>query len=240
MRCNREEIMKGYQYVLFDLDGTLTESGPGIMRCVQYALDRFGIHENDPAKLQRFIGPPLDDSFRTFYGFSEEDARRAREFYRERYWKKGIYENAPYPGIPAMLETLQEEGRSLALATSKPQAMAEEVLRHFDLMKYLDVLVGAGMNGEHQTKPEVVALALAGLGVNEENHNEAAMVGDRSFDIEGAKARKIDSVGVLYGYSEGDELAQAGASYLAETVADLGKILRSSCDDRLPYRNARA
>lgn len=218
--------MKGYRCILFDLDGTLTESGTGIMRSVQYALEKFGIREEDPEKLRRFIGPPLDDSFRIFYGLSEEDAVRAREYYRERYWKKGIYENRPYPGIPEMLAALKEDGRRVALATSKPQVMAEEVLRHYGLMPYFDVLVGAGLKGEHQSKPEVVSIALSGLGVNEKTKKGAVMVGDRSYDIEGARARRIDSVGAEYGYGESGELERAGATHIAHSVRELLEILR--------------
>lgn len=214
--------MKKYQTILFDLDGTLTDSGPGIMNAVTYALHHYGIEVEDRASLHRFIGPPLVDSFQEFYGFSPEKAREATATFREYYNVKGIFENEPYEGILPLLAELQAAGRKVIMATSKPEKMALRVAEHFDFAKYFDVLAGAAMDETRTTKSEVLAYALAQA---DADPAATVMVGDRKFDVEGAKAFGLDSIGVLYGYGPREELEAAGADYIAPTVADLHRLL---------------
>lgn len=212
-----------YKYILFDLDGTLTDSKPGITTCVQYALHRMGIEEPDLNKLEPFIGPPLMDSFHDFYGFSEEQGKQATAYYRERYSVTGLFENEVYPGIDRLLADLKTAGKKLAVASSKPQVYVERILDHFGLLTYFDVVVGSEMNGTRTKKEEVVEEALRRL--LPEKYNAVAMVGDRRFDIEAARAYHIAGIGVAYGYAAPGELEKAGADVIAETVEELGKIL---------------
>ena len=148
------------EYLLFDLDGTLTDPKVGITTCVQYALKEFGIEEPDLDKLEPFIGPPLKDSFKEFYGFSDEDAQKAVEKYRERFSEIGLFENDVYDGIPQMLRLLQSRGMYLAVASSKPTVFVEQILEHFDLRRYFKVVVGSDLDGSRVNKDEVVLEAL--------------------------------------------------------------------------------
>ena len=241
-----------YEYILFDLDGTLTDSKPGITTCVQYALHRMGIEEPDLDKLEPFIGPPLMDSFHDFYGFSEEQGKQATAYYRERYSVTGLFENEAYPGIDRLLTDLKAAGKKLAVASSKPQVYVERILNHFGLLTHFDVVVGSDLNGTRTKKEEVVEEALRQLlpellfqeimerkceSGETENDGKAgkiskaltydtiAMVGDRRFDMAGAKAYHIAGIGVAYGYAAPGELEKAGAHVVAETVEELGKIL---------------
>lgn len=237
-----------YEYILFDLDGTLTDSKPGITRCVQYALHRMGIEEPDLNKLEPFIGPPLLDSFHEYYGFDEQQGRQAIVYYRERFSTVGIFENEVYPGIGQLLADLKASGKKLAVASSKPEMYVGQILEHFGLRAYFDVMVGSGLDGTRTRKEEVVEEALrcllpgklfqkimdrkrreAGGQIMEEyggeNYNEVVMVGDRRFDVEGAREYHIASVGVSYGYALPGELAAAGADVIVETVQELRDIL---------------
>jgi len=218
-----------FQYILFDLDGTLTDPKVGITSSVQYALKAFGIEEPDLDKLEPFIGPPLKESFHDFYGFDEEQTDRAIEKYRERFNVTGIYENEIYPGIEQMLKNLHTSGRQLAIASSKPTPMVERVLDYFHIREYFDYIIGSNLDGTRGKKEEVVEEALR-LMVPEtltaaERKACVAMVGDRKFDIEGAKAHGLTSVGVRFGYAPEGELEAAGADWIAEDVAELAKIL---------------
>lgn len=214
------------KYVLFDLDGTLTDPKEGITTCVQYALKEMGIEEPDPDKLEPFIGPPLKESFKEFYHMSEEDALKAVEKYRERFQEKGIFENKLYDGIPAMLRTLQSKGMFLAVASSKPTVYVEQILEHFRIAKYFQVVVGSELDGRRVNKQEVIAETLKRLfGENPIQKDQVYMVGDRRFDIEGAKALRIDSVGVSYGYGSMEELKAAKADYIVRTVEELESFL---------------
>ncbi len=212
-----------YKYILFDLDGTLTDPAIGITNGVMYALDKYGIKVQDRKELYCFIGPPLVDAFMNYYGFSESDAKQAVAYYREFFRKTGIYENRVYDGIREMLATLKNCGKTLILATSKPQEFAEIVLNHFDLMKYFDCVVGATFDGTLNYKADVIRVALERAGV--EDTEAAVMIGDRHHDIDGAKQNNLKSIGVLYGFGDRDELGNAGADYIAETPLDLLKIL---------------
>ena len=218
-----------FDYCLFDLDGTLTDPREGITKSVQYALQAFGIEEPDLKKLEPFIGPPLKDSFMEFYGFTGEEAERAIAVYRERFAPVGIFENQVYPGIPQMLERLYRRGTRLAVASSKPIGFVKQILAHFDIEKYFDVVVGSELDGTRGTKEEVVEEALGRLGILTmpvtERHVRCAMTGDRKFDIQGARAGGLTGVGVRFGFAEEGELEEAGAEYIAETVAGLAEFL---------------
>ena len=229
-----------FQYILFDLDGTLTDPKLGITTCVQYALNSLGIEEENLDKLEPFIGPPLLESFKEFYGFTHEQALKAQEKYRERFSVTGWQENELYPKVDTMLKTLSECGVKLAVASSKPEVFVEKILTHFGIRGYFTAVVGSELDGRRVNKDEVVLEALSQLGViNEadaehylkekefvgEKRNDCAMVGDRKFDVEGAKAMKLTSVAVSYGYAQGDELALAGPDYVVDTVEELQKIL---------------
>lgn len=230
-----------YQYILFDLDGTLTDPKIGITTCVQYALHKLGIEEPDLDKLEPFIGPPLRDSFRDFYDMDEEKAGQAATYYRERFSTVGLFENEVYPGIPQMLKELKRKGKKLAIASSKPTVFVKQILEHFEIFQYFDVIVGSEIDGRRSRKEEVVEEALKqllpekrydrllkgaiALTKDEQADCEVAMVGDRKFDIEGAREYGIVSIGVAYGYAEEGELAEAGADIIVGTVEDLKKVL---------------
>ena len=195
------------RYILFDLDGTITDSSEGITKSVQHALKKLGIEENDQAMLRRFIGPPLDESFEKFYGFDKEKALKAVDYYRERYSDKGIYENVLFDGIADMLEGLKSDGYIIALATCKPEIYVPRILEYFNVDKYF------------------AAAGLADTGSLSETKSQSIMIGDRKDDILGAKASGIDSMGVRYGFAEEQELEMAGADYIVETVEDIrGKL----------------
>ena len=203
------------KYLLFDLDGTLTDPKEGICTCVQYALASFGIQEPDLDKLEPFIGPPLKESFMHFYDMNEEQAQAAVEKYRERFRDTGIFENRLYDGIPQMLRTLNSKGMFLAVASSKPTVFVERILEHFGIRSYFKVVVGSELDGTRTEKNEVVEEALRQLfGDAPVEKNKVYMIGDRRFDIEGAKAQGVDSVGVTYGYGGMEELREARADYI--------------------------
>lgn len=211
-----------YEYILFDLDGTLTDPGIGITNSIRYALRKFGIEEEDRSQLYKFIGPPLVESFQMFYGFSEEDAKKATAYYREYYRPTGMYENEVYDGIPELLQRIKEGGRRILLATSKPQEFAIEILKHFGLYDYFDIIAGASMDETRNKKTQVIAYALELANIHTPQElAKAVMIGDRHYDISGAKAFGLDSIGVLFGYGDCEELSEAGATYLAEKPEDI-------------------
>ncbi len=213
----------GYRYCLFDLDGTLTDPGIGITNSVMYALEKFGIHVSDRAELFSFIGPPLGESFRKQFGFSEEQARQAVEYYREYFRPKGIFENSVYEGIPELLEKLRENHITVALATSKPYEFAVRILEHFELKQYFDYIGGATMDGRISKKADVIAHLLDEFG--NVDKAEVLMIGDRAQDVEGARANGLHSAGVLWGYGSAEELQGAGADYLAAKPEELLRIV---------------
>ena len=215
--------MRHYDNIFFDLDGTLTDPGPGITNSVMYALEKFGISVPDRAALYPFIGPPLIDSFRRYYGFTDADARRAVTYYREYFTDTGIFENAVYPGIPELLERLRADGRCLAVATSKPEPFAERIAVHFELAGYFDCIAGAAMDETRTGKDEVIRSAMERCCISAPE--TVLMVGDREHDVLGAAKRDVDCLGVLYGYGSREELESAGALYLAETVPDVSEMI---------------
>ncbi len=209
------------KYILFDLDGTLTDSAEGIINCVKYALTPHKI-ELPYEILRKFIGPPLKDAFQEYAGLSQELAEQAVEKYRERYRDIGIFECSLYENIEKMLRDLMENGKIIILATAKPKPFATIILKHFGLSKYFSLIVGAEFDGSLNYKKDIIAevLKLAKI----KDTGSAIMIGDRRHDIEGAKICGLQSVGVLYGFAENDELQKAGADYIASSpqeVADL-------------------
>ena len=207
-----------YKYFLFDLDGTLTDPGLGITNSVMYALKKFGIDETDRTKLYKFIGPPLKDSFLKFYGFDAKQCEDGVTYYREYFKEKGIFENKVYDGIEDLLMQLKAAGKIVILATSKPEEFAIRILEHFKLAKYFDFVAGASMDSARIKKADVIAYALENIDV--ENLAQAVMIGDREHDVLGAKQIGMDSVGVLWGYGDLEELQQAGATRIVENVKD--------------------
>lgn len=210
-------------YILFDLDGTLTDPYEGIANSVIYALNKFGISVKDKAMLKRFIGPPLYTSFMDFYGFDNDGALKAVGYYREYFADRGIYENVVYKGTGEMLSSLKKEGLKLAVATSKPQVFAEKILAHFNLSGYFDLISGATLDNSRVEKADIIAYALTNAGIAP---YRAIMVGDRKHDIYGAKSNGLKAIGVLYGYGDEDELKKAGADFLANSPADIPHILK--------------
>lgn len=216
--------MKRFDTVFFDLDGTLTDPGLGITNSVRYALERFGISVPDRSALYRFIGPPLMDSFREFYGFSHDDAAEAVRLYRVYFRAQGMFENAVYPGVPAMLRALRADGRRLIVATSKPEEFAVTIMDHFALSQHFDFIAGAAMDETRTQKWEVIDYAVSRAGIAD--RETVLMVGDRRHDILGAKRCALGgALGVLYGYGDRAELTAAGADALADTVEDVSRLI---------------
>lgn len=205
-----------YNILLFDLDGTLTDTGPGIRNSVAYALRQQGIHVSDMSQLNRFVGPPLIDSFKTFYGMNDEQAYKAVADYRSVYAKKGIYENNIYDGMRELLKTFFEMGKTLAVATSKPERFAKLIVDDLQISQYFKLVAGADMEGKRNKKSLVIEYALDTLNVTD--RGEVLMVGDTKFDVIGARECGIDCLGVLFGYGSRQELEKEGALYICEDV----------------------
>ncbi|WP_455716729.1 HAD family hydrolase, partial [Anaerosporobacter sp.] len=210
-------------YILFDLDGTLTDPKEGITKSFQYALAHFGIEEPDLDKLEVVIGPPLIGSFMEFYNFTKEDAIKATAKYRERFATLGMYENKIYDGIPSLLQKLSNEGKMLAIASSKPTVFVEKILEHFEIKEYFHHIIGSNLDGTRSDKAEVVDAAIAGFG--EVNKEDIIMIGDRKYDVIGAHERGIEAIGVTYGYGGEEELVESGADYVVKTVEELENLL---------------
>ena len=206
-----------------DLDGTLTDPMEGITKSVQYALHHLGIEVDDLYSLCKFIGPPLRDSFITYYSLSEKQADVALLKYRERFKDTGIFENKVYEGIDELLHKLSDDNRMLLLASSKPTVFVERILEHFGLRNYFSFVGGSNLDGTRVHKDEVIRYVLDRAKVRD--LSASVMVGDREFDIVGAKKNGLDSIGVLYGYGSAAELSGAGATCLVENVHELGLLL---------------
>lgn len=209
-----------YQAILFDLDGTLTESGIGITRCVQYALEKTGKPEPDLEKLLVFVGPPLMEQFMKYADLDEQTARQAVEYYRERYAVTGIFENAVYPGIPELLEELRQKGYRLAVASSKPEKYVKQILDYFQLTEYFHEIVGSEMNGNRTQKSQVIEETLRRLGLSD-NRKQVLMVGDREHDVLGARQAGMDCVAVSYGYGSMEELQGAEPLQIVDSAEEL-------------------
>ena len=212
-----------YDIIIFDLDGTLTDPGVGITNSVMYALKKFGIEVTDRTELYKFIGPPLKDGFMNFYGFSENDALKAVDYYREYFRDTGIFENRVYDGVETLLNQIKSRGKKIILATSKPEEFAIRILKHFNLYDYFDFVGGATFDGSRGEKQDVMAYALKTFNVTDVSR--AVMIGDRKFDIEGANYFKMDSIGVTYGYGSKEELESEGATYIVDSPSDILELL---------------
>lgn len=212
------------RHIFLDLDGTLTDPSYGITGGVIHALARFGIHEEDRRKLYAFIGPPLYASFMEHYGFSRGDAYKAIEYFQEYYAERGMYENEPYPGIRDLLFRWKAEGRELILATSKPEVFAVRILERFGMADAFALIAGGDIEETRVEKSMVIDYAKHRMGLAA--HPQAVMVGDRKFDVVGAAAHGIPTAGVLYGFGSEEELTQAGASWLADSVESLALLFR--------------
>lgn len=215
--------MKNTELILFDFDGTIVDTGEGITKGVAYALSGFGIEVTNLSALHAFIGPPLKDSFQEFYNFSDEEVVRATAAYREYYKADGMRQCRPYDGVEVLLRRLREAGKLVLLATSKPQHFAELILKNFDLLQYFDYVAGSTLDEKRTDKAEVIAYAL------EQYPNmpreRMLMVGDRKYDILGAKTEGLRSVGVLYGFGSRAEFEEAGADYIAADMVELEALL---------------
>ena len=215
------------KYILFDLDGTLTDPKIGITKSVQYALKKCGIEVENTDDLCPFIGPPLRNSFKKFYGFNDAGAENAIAFYREYFSKKGIYENTIYEGVREMLQELKTSHKTLILATSKPTVYAIKILKYFDIYEYFTFISGSELDGSRSKKSEVIRYAIE---QNETSDlSKIIMVGDREHDIIGAKDIGILSVGVLFGYGDYDELQKTGADFIVSNTKELAVKLNSFC-----------
>lgn len=210
-------------YVLIDLDGTLTNPKEGITKSVQYALRSMNVFIDDLDSLTKHIGPPLRDGFMEYYGFTEEEAEKAVVKYREYYRENGIGENEVYDGIEGLLTRLKQAGKYLIVATSKPEEYAIKILEDFHLDHYFDDICGATFDGSRDNKEAVIRYALEKNSVTD--LDRVVMVGDRKFDVLGAKAVGIASLGVLYGFGSEEELVEAGADRIAATVDDIYDII---------------
>ena len=213
--------MDNFRYLFFDLDGTLTDSKEGIINCVKHAMDTMGL--DMPERPERFLGPPLYDSFAEYCGLDSEQVIEAVRIYRERYKNIGLFENSVYEGIPEMLERLKNDGRILFVATSKPEVFAVRILEKFGLSHYFRFIGGADINGSRNEKWEVIDYVLENNGITDKS--SVLMIGDRYNDVNGAKKTGIRCMGVLWGYGSEDELSQAGADYFAETPQEAADMI---------------
>lgn len=210
-----------YKAILFDLDGTLTESDEGITKSVQYALGKLGKPEEDLEKLKVFIGPPLMEQFMKYADLDEETARKAVEYYRERYSEKGIFENRPYPGVEDMLKELKRKKYLLTVTSSKPEYYVKQILDHFQLTGYFDEIVGSEMNGKRTNKAEVIEETLSRLHMSDKR-DQVIMIGDKEHDVFGARKAGLKCIAVSYGYGTEEELKNAAPF---KTVASTNEIL---------------
>lgn len=212
-----------YTTLFFDLDGTLTDSEEGIVKCVQYSLRVLGLEEQDASVLRSFIGPPLRASYQQVYGFSEAQTTAAIDLFHERFDALGKFENRPYDGIPALLGGLKRAGFKLMLATSKPEHFARQIMAHFSLEDYFNAICGADEAQGRCEKQDVIKELLR---LNPPlNRDNTIMVGDRKYDVEGAALCGLDCIGVAYGFGGWAELQAAGAKYVVSSVDALGALL---------------
>ena len=212
-----------FHSILFDLDGTLTDSGEGIINCASLALAHYGLPVPDRQDMRVFIGPPLKDTFFKF-GVPEESLDEAVQIYRKEYVVTGIYQNFPYPGIRQLLENLKQDGCRLYVATSKPEEMSVTILERFGLAPYFDRICGASTDTSRSTKDAVIAYLLAQSGAKE----DMVMVGDTKYDVLGAKAHGIPAIGVSWGYGSVAEMVQAGAIGIADTMEGLLELIKKA------------
>lgn len=215
--------MKKYDTLLFDLDGTLTDSTEGILNCLIYAIERMGFEVPEDTNI--FLGPPIRQSFAEFLGMNGEQVDEAVRIFRERYSDTGLFENRVYDGIPGMLERLKSGGKRLMVATSKPQVYAVRIFERFGLAQYFEIVGGAELDGSRDYKDEVIEYVLAKAGITD--RSTVLMIGDRRQDVLGAHKTDIECMGILWGYGSVEELTQAGADYIARTPQEAADMLLS-------------
>lgn len=209
--------------ILFDLDGTLTDSGEGIINCATLALNHFGLPVPDRETMRVFVGPPLDETFIKF-GVPADKTDEAIAVYRSRYTTVGKFENKPYPGVEQLLQNLKRQGHRLFVATSKPEGMSVEILEKFDLAKYFEKICGATLDGSRSKKADIITYLLEKSGETE----NAIMVGDTAYDVIGAKAHGMPAIGVSWGYGKVEDMESAGALVIAHSMEELYDILNQS------------
>ena len=209
--------------ILIDLDGTISDSEQGITKAIKYALEQSGISIDIPNDLSQFIGPPLRKVLREHYNFDDSNVEKVVGKYREYYLETGIFDTNMYDGMDIMLKKLKDLDKTLILATSKPAVQAKRILEYFGIDEYFIFVSGAELDGQRSEKKEIIQYAMKMNSIY--NVDECIMVGDRKYDIIGAKAVGMDSIGVLYGYSSGDELAEVGADYIVKSVQELSELL---------------
>ena len=219
-------MKENFDLILFDLDGTITDSGEGITKSVQYALSKLGIEEPDLENLRKFIGPPLIDSFEKYYGFSREEAIRAREIFNERYQPIGWMENRPYDGIEEVLKALKENGKMLGIATSKPADTAERVLTYFGLREYFPVFCASPLNGIGGEKAGRIQAAIEDAKALRCEAKNVIMVGDTKFDVLGAHECHIPCVGVTWGFAVEGEFEACDTEFVVDTMDELLNVLK--------------
>lgn len=202
-----------FDTLLFDLDGTLTDSTEGIVRCLEYALERMGF--DIPEDTNKFLGPPLYRSFAEFCGMNEEQVNEAVRIFRERYSTVGLFENRVYEGVPEMLKRLRDGGKRIMVATSKPEVYAVRIFDRFGLSQFFEIVGGANINGTRNDKDEVIEYVLGKAGISD--RSSVLMIGDRRQDVIGAHKTGLKCMGILWGFGSIEELTEAGADFIAET-----------------------
>ncbi|MBR6290514.1 MAG: HAD hydrolase-like protein [Clostridia bacterium] len=214
---------KKSRHIFFDFDGTVIDTGKGVKNGVKYALEHYGFKIPDTSVLNGFMGPPLSDSFPRFYGFSAEKTEEAIEVYREYYREKGVHEFELYPGIENLLKTLRDHGRDLFIASTKPEKFVKLIIADAGLDKYFRFVGGATLDGSMEDKPDIINYVLANN--SDLDRSSSVMIGDRKFDINGAKICGLPSIAVLYGYGSREELEEAGADAFASSTGELLDLL---------------
>ena len=202
-----------FDTLLFDLDGTLTDSTEGIVKCLEYALERMGF--DIPDDTNKFLGPPLYRSFAEFCGMNEEQVNEAVRIFRERYSTVGLFENRVYEGVPEMLKRLRDGGKRIMVATSKPEVYAVRIFDRFGLSQFFEIVGGANINGTRNDKDEVIEYVLGKAGISD--RSSVLMIGDRRQDVIGAHKTGLKCMGILWGFGSIEELTEAGADFIAET-----------------------
>ena len=211
-----------YQYLMFDLDGTLTDPREGITRSVQYALRHMGIEETDLTKLEPFIGPPLLESFTEYYDFSMEQAREAVEYYREYFRVTGVYQNRLFDGVPELLADLKSHGKVIATASSKPEPFVRLILEHCQVDAYFDHICGGSMDESRLSKEDVIEeLLCSRMRLPKEEWKHVLMIGDRRHDVEGAAKFGIPCLGLSMGFAAEGELEKAGAVLVVDSMEEI-------------------
>ena len=211
------------QFIMFDLDGTLTDPKEGITKSIQYSLKHFDIEVANLNDLVRFIGGSLWEIYPKNFNLSEDDTKIAVEKYREYFSDYGIFENLLYDGIPDLLANLKSNGKKIILATAKPSVFAEKILRHFNIYQYFDFISGSELDGRRSEKYESISYAIENCGIA--SPELAVMIGDRNLDAIGAKKANVTSIGVLYGYGSYEELSNAGVDFMVSSVNELNDLL---------------